>query len=105
MHRFLLPVVLGVLCGCVGRGRPSFFAEDPMLRVAAIKEVSQHNDQSQLGRLIDRLEDEAEEVRLYAVLALRQMTGQQFGFRAHGLPWHREEAVKQWRRWARSRRR
>ena len=74
------------------------------MRVAAIKDVSLRNDHSQVTRLIDRLDDEVAEVRLFAVLALRKMTGQQFGFRAHDLPLRRSEAVERWRDWAKSRR-
>ena len=103
MHRStLLWLMLAIpLGGCSGHANePNLLAEDPTLRVRAIVQIAERQDHSQINGLVDRLEDEAEEVRLYAILALRQLTGgQDFGYQAYGAPAQRQKAVDLWREW------
>jgi hypothetical protein len=48
--------------------------------------------------LVDRLEDEDQGVRFFAISALDRLTGRRFGYRAHDPARARETAVERWRR-------
>ena len=52
-----------------------------------------------LPELVDALEDRDPAVRMFASVALRKLTGKDFGFKPHGSPAEREEAIRQWRVW------
>lgn len=97
--------VLLVLVSVVGCGPPrlpypeSLQSERPEERVAAIKQAAERQDRSVVGILVDRLEDDDEAVRFYAILALEKLTGTRMGYDYHGPEGERWRAVKRWRRW------
>jgi hypothetical protein len=45
------------------------------------------------------LEDDSPDVRMFAIGALRRMTGKDFGYRFYAEEDERAEAVKRWREW------
>ena len=75
--------------------------QDPQAaeRVRAIVEALERDDRSALPLIVDRLDDEDAAVRLAAVSALREMTGQDFGYQPYGPLHERVEAVERWRTW------
>jgi len=97
--------------GCVG-ARDSAVRQlespDPSDRILAIIELTERNDDRITGGgpegrgsivplLVDRLEDEDEGVRFFAIVALEKLTGTRMGYR-YGDPDHlRREAVQRWR--------
>lgn len=52
-----------------------------------------------LPYLVDRLTDSERAVRMYAILALRRLTGQTLGYCYYDPPAERDVAVARWRRW------
>ncbi len=74
-------------------------SKDPTKRVKAIIESAKNKDERAIPLLIDRLEDEDEGVRISAIGALKELTGEDFGYNALAPIYKRKQAVEQWRRW------
>ena len=68
-------------------------------RAAACIRAGQSRDKSVLPLLVERLEDTDADVRLFAINALRKITGQDFGYRYYASLAGRSEAVLRWRKW------
>jgi hypothetical protein len=89
-----------VLLGCqLGRPKPGggLGSADPIERVEAIIAAGEARDVSAVPLLVDRLEDEDEAVRFYAIQALTRITGQDMGYRCYEPSWERARAVRRWR--------
>lgn len=71
---------------------------DPADRIAAIKQAVDRKDSRALPALVERLEDEDEAVRFYAILALEKMTGTRLGYEYWADSAERAAAVNRWRR-------
>ena len=108
--RYAGPGVVSILVGLVllpvfGCGTPkkaypeALMSENPAERAAAIKHAAEIRDRSVIHILIDRLEDEDEAVRLFAILALEKLTGQRHGYNYHASRVERFRAVRRWRRY------
>lgn len=80
----------------VSRGLQS---EDPSLRLTSAVKAANENDRSALPLLVERLEDDSPDVRMFAIEALRRMTGEDFGYRFYADEMDRAKAVKRWRKW------
>jgi len=83
----------------VGKG---LRAEEPAQRIRAIGRVVRHNEREKIPLLVDRLDDEDEAVRFYAIAALKQMTGKDLGYRGAEALYRRDRAVARWRTWVKS---
>ena len=68
-------------------------------RIAACIRAGQQRDESVLPLLVDRLEDSDADVRLFAIGALKKITGQDLGYRCYASESKRSEAVQKWRNW------
>ncbi|UCD30025.1 MAG: HEAT repeat domain-containing protein [Planctomycetota bacterium] len=77
----------------------SLISERPAERVAAIKYAAEIKDQSVINILVDRLEDEDEAVRFFAIIALEKLIGDRQGYDYHASPGERSRAVRRWRRY------
>jgi HEAT repeat protein len=92
-----------VLLAAVGCARPPFEypaalnSERPDQRVAAICHACDIRDESVIPILVDRLEDEDEGVRFYAILALERLTGTRLGYEYHASEVERMRSVQRWR--------
>ncbi len=73
--------------------------EDPTIRAEAIRAAARAGDAEAVPYLVDRLTDTEAEVRLFALTALRKITGRTMGYRYYDAPAKRMEAVRRWRRW------
>lgn len=73
---------------------------DPVFVIPAIKQTGEANRTANIPRLIELLDSEDSAVRLASIQALRDLTGEDFGYEV----WHdadgRSESVSQWKRWA-----
>ena len=67
--------------------------------VAAIVEAGTKRDRHAAPHLIDRLEHEAADVRLFSNESLRRITEKDFAYRAYAPEADRRKAVERWRRW------
>lgn len=78
-------------------------SERPHVRIRAIHQAGELRDEKAVALLVDRLEDEDEGVRFYAILALDRITGERFGYDYAARSDRRAEAVDRWREYARTR--
>ena len=91
-------------CGPSGKGLyPMFQDEDPSVRLQAILRAGDGKDPKVLPYLIDRLTDSESEVRFFAAVALKRLTGKEMGYKSYGPSGRRAEAVRRWRDWLRRR--
>lgn len=90
--------------GCAGSVRDQIQSPDPAARVRAIIKATQWCDRKAIPLIVDRLEDEDEAVRTMANMALKKLTGQDFGYRAYDSIARRQRSVATWRQWLRERR-
>jgi len=73
-------------------------SERPDERVLAIRHAAETHDTSVVPLLVDRLEDEDEAVRFFAILALERLTGTRLGYDYRAPEEQRWRAVQNWRR-------
>lgn len=91
---------LAVLVGCearFGSYRAAIQAADPNERIRGIKAAGDAKDRHAVPLLVDRLEDEDEAVRFFAIIALGKITGQRFGYDYAVPADQRAPAVERWR--------
>jgi len=72
----------------------SRFAPD---RARAIVSLAERGDSQSIHKLVDLLEDDDQAVRLYAILALERLTGDNRGYRYYESEQERAKAVLAWR--------
>jgi len=93
----IVGAALGTL-GCRGDARRAQLrSTNPLDRAAAIVRVAESGDLRAVHKLVDLLEDEDSAVRMYAILALRRLCGQDFGYRYFDNVGTRSSAVRRWR--------
>jgi len=93
-------LVLTLACGCATRySRRDIESPDASQRAAAIRVAADHNDREAIPLLVDRLEDDDEAVRFFAINALDRMTGRRFGYVFYRSPAEQEAAINRWRAW------
>jgi len=93
-----LAVLLALAAGC---GRPRETGDDSraVRRIASFKTIAADKDTSGIPLLITGLTDDDEAVRLFAARALREMTKQDFGYRADLPAAKRAEIAKRYADW------
>ena len=97
-----LPLCLAVLAGCSPKQAPAradFWATDTAGRVPALVDAAGQNDDATLAELVHALSDEDPAVRLFAIQALNQRTGQTLGYRYYDSAERRRDATRQWHAW------
>jgi hypothetical protein len=98
--RFLLGLVV-LTGGCIAGYPPAIDSPDPAARIRAIRQVTEKHDRTAVPLLVDRLEDEDEAVRFYAIGALVKLTGTDRGYKYYKPARERLPAVRRWRRYVR----
>ena len=98
----ILFCLASALCvvGCATPETPypaSLNSERPDERALAARHAADIDDRSVIGILIDRLEDEDDAVRFYAIAALERLTGSRRGYRYYEPESERLRAVQRWR--------
>jgi hypothetical protein len=73
--------------------------ENHLVRMAIMRILRKVGNEAAIPAAIDRLEDDNEFVRDYAVQALRELTSENFGFKATAGEGRRKRAVAAWRSW------
>lgn len=111
----LLPLLLAewlVQCGCTQKdASPArrLEAQDASERISAIIELTERAQavpaehrserrESLIPLLVDRLDDEDEGVRFYAILALEKLTGTRLGYDYRASASTRREGIRRWQR-------
>ena len=73
--------------------------EDPTVRTSAIVQAARFKDTGSLSLLVDRLADPESDVRFFAIVALKKITGETMGYNHYDPPAERAEAIAKWREW------
>lgn len=76
-----------------------FQSADPQVRVAAVREAARTKDPAAVPYLIDRLSDSQVDIRLFAIMTLRDITGQTHGYEVYEPAPQRAAAIERWRKW------
>lgn len=98
---------MALLAGCAedpGSRYDRLQHEDPLVRVEAIIDAGQAKDAQAVPYIVDRLGDQDQAVRFYAILALERITGQRLGYSYAAPPAERKAAEARWRQWLARRR-
>ena len=95
----LAALALLVACGCGGEAgrRAQLRSNNPLDRAEAIVRVYDTRDRRAAQKLVDLLDDPSSAVRMYAILALRGLTGEDFGYRYYDSEGARAASVQRWR--------
>jgi hypothetical protein len=75
----------------------------PAERAAGIKRAAAAQDAGAIPYLVDRLNDSERGVRLFAIKALAELTGQTLGYKHYAPVRERQPCVERWREWLRAR--
>jgi hypothetical protein len=81
--------------------RATIQSQNPSERILAIRTAAETKDQGAVPLLVDRLEDEDEAVRFFAIIALDKITGERFGYDYAQPANLRAKAVERWREYVR----
>lgn len=93
--------LLGSGCGRARQTRADIQSEDAGNRILAIHASGEAGDHKSVPLLVDRLEDEDEGVRFFAILALERITGERLGYDYANPIDKRRKAIERWRSYAR----
>lgn len=103
MRRLLLGISL---VGCSSTsdpasGDPRLDLEhaDPRVRIRAAEQAVRETRIDLCELLVKNLSDRDGAVRLFASIALRKLTSEDFGYKSHGTLLERREAIERWKRW------
>jgi hypothetical protein len=105
---FILVVIGVVVAGCVastpktGTIYQRLQNEDPAVRCDAILEAGNTKNAKTIPLLIDRLSDTESDVRMFSGIALRKITGKDFGWQSWDPRIKRDKAIRRWRQWAKT---
>lgn len=107
MSRFVRAYWLICLCpllpGCanIGPYRAAISSEDVNERILGVIAAGEARDRGAVPLLVDRLEDEDEAVRFFAIVALERITGKRFGYDYAKESRERAASVALWRAYIR----
>lgn len=90
-------VVCAVGCGPGSGPTVSLTSDDPAGRIPAMKSAAQKKDPAAVPKLVELLESDDPAERLYAIEALRRITGKTMGYTYYGSDAERAEAVARWK--------
>lgn len=91
----------GPACTSVGPYRAAISSDDVNERILGIVAAGEARDRGAVPLLVDRLEDEDDAVRFYAILALERITGKRFGYDYAKQSGERAASVVEWRSYVR----
>jgi hypothetical protein len=72
---------------------------DPSVKIPAYKKAVRKHDKAAIRQLVKDLENDDPAIRLYAIHALQEMTGETFGYRYFETDEQRKPAVRKWQQW------
>ena len=92
-------LVLAGLAGCrsASNRREQLASSNPLDQVTAAVRLAEAGDAQAVHRLVSLLEDRDRAVRMYAILALERLCGQDYGYHYYGPAAERTAAVRRWR--------
>lgn len=84
-------------CDTAAARRRALAAENPFDRAHGVVRASEGRDMGAVHKLVDLLEDPDSAVRMYAILALQRLCGQNYGYHYYESEPDRAAAVERWR--------
>jgi len=97
--RFTIPIALAA-AACSGTTGPRTVANpDPAVKLPLIQQAVKNHDHSVVPQLVHDLRDDDPSVRMFAIDALHQLTGQTFGYNYYELDEVRVPAEQRWDQW------
>lgn len=103
---FALGAMIASGGGCTLGGRiprSDIQSPDAVRRALAVQSAARDQDIEAVPLIVDRLEDEDDGVRFFAILALERLTGETFGYEYYKPPARQVAAIERWRDYVRSR--
>jgi len=100
MTRTVPYVIAAIACSalsCGNAGRRELASLNPLDRARGVVKVSQRPDPGAAHKLVELLADDDPAVRMYAILALRRLYGEDYGYRYYDPPAARAAAIQRWR--------
>ncbi len=98
-------LLLGLAASISGCGprpyRANIQSESVNERILGVRAAAEAKDADSVPLLVDRLEDEDDAVRFFAILALEKITGERFGYNYASPAQQRAVSVEQWRAYVR----
>ena len=85
------------LVACQSSSRKELASPNPLERALAAVRLAEAGDAGAVHELVDLLEDSDRAVRMYAILALARLTGEDYGYKYYGSDLERALAVRRWR--------
>lgn len=97
-------VMATLLAGCAQPGwRQQLQSEDPLRRIDGAVTAGRAKALAAAPLLVDRLEDDDEAVRMYAILALQRIEGTNLGYKYWADPVDRAHMAQRWREYLKDR--
>lgn len=95
----VLVVLAGVIPGCQSPAsrRERLNSTYAPTRARAVVQSAEAGDATAIHKLVDLLEDEDRGVRMYSIVALRRLCGEDYGYRYYDSESERQLAVERWR--------
>jgi hypothetical protein len=87
----------GLGCDSAAAQRGRLGSANPFDRATAVVTVTRTGDLVAVHKLVDLLDDTDRTVRMYAILGLRRLCGEDFGYRYYAISAERAPAVARWR--------
>jgi hypothetical protein len=94
----LLGAGLSGLAGCRHPGQhDQLGSANPLDRARAVVRAAEAHDVAAVHQLVDLLDDPDDAVRMYAIMGLRRLCGEDYGYQYYASPGARAAAVRRWR--------
>lgn len=90
-------VVLSCACDGAAQQRRQLFSQYPLDRARAAVQLAELGDVSAIHALVNLLEDDDRAVRMYTIVALKRLCGEDHGYRYYDPQPQRAAAVERWR--------
>lgn len=74
-------------------------SDDPAERIAAMRQTADLGDANAVPLVVESLDSPNSDVRLFAQVALKKMTGHTMGYSHYDSVQDRQQALQRWRQW------
>jgi hypothetical protein len=97
----LLVVAVALLAGACSGPAPerSVSNPDPLGKIPAFKDAVRGHDRHAARQMVKDLDSSDPAVRLFAIVGLRRLTGESFGYKYYEDDHDRRPAIKRWQAW------
>ena len=98
---------LWLLCcaGCAQNAKPAdalstrLQSQDPSVRIQAMIDAADNHDRQAVPYIVENLSNSESDVRFFAYIALKKITGMTMGYEFYGDSSQHDHAVLLWRQW------